>query len=671
MLMGKLAFPGKTVTDILAAIIRAEPDWSRLPANLHWRLLEVLESCLKKETKDRYHDISDVRVDIQKILADPSGPLAKPASAESQMMSRMAILWIFAAVIITAIISVVVGWNLKQTEPLHPIRFDHNLPEDQHFNINTGGTLAVSHDGSQFAYITNEGLYLRSMKDMNPRLLLGANEKPQTPFFSVDGQWLGYWSESDKKLKKIPSSGGTPIPLCDVDMTIWGASWYADDTILYAEIPKGIMRISASGGTPEVLVAGPYAFPQLLPNGKSIIYTDVATKPSYKIIAQSIESGKKEVLRTAGWAKYLTSGHLVYISDNNLFAVPFNPDTFDFIGKEVLIVENIFHWEGVYKYAVSDSGLVYIPGIVDADINPNTLVWVYRDGKEEPLPPISQNYFSIINISPDGTKVASAIIEQSGNIDIWIWDFVGENLKKLTFYEDLDGCPLWTLDGERIVFRSNREKGQDGIYWKAANGTGRVEQLVSVPDVALFPWSWSGDGNTLVLMEITGNSYDIGTLSMEGNHEIRPLFQGKHEEICPKISPDGKWITYSSNESGQYEVYVRPFPNVDSGVWQISDSGGGNSLWSRDGKELFYRKKDSFWVVAVKSEPIFEHGKPKFLFRGTYDDSWDVHPDGNRFLMIKPTIDESVEDVSAAEIPRKINIVLNWLEEIKERVPVD
>jgi serine/threonine protein kinase len=341
MLTGIPAFPGKTVTEILAAIIRAEPDWSILPANLHWRLLEVLESCLKKGTKDRYHDISDVRVDIQKVLADSSGPLAKPASAESQIISKMAILWIFAAIIFTAIISVVVGWNLKQTEPLHAIRFDHNLPEDQHFNINTGGTLAVSHDGSQFAFITNEGLYLRSMKDMNVRLLLGTNEKPQTPFFSVDGQWLGYWSESDKKLKKIPIYGGTPIDLCDVDMMIWGASWYADDTILYAEIPKGIMRISANGGTPESLVEGPYAFPQLLPDGKSIIYTDVTTKPSYKIIAQSIESGKKEVLLTAGWAKYLTSGHLVYISDNNLFAVPFNPDTFDFIGGEVLIDENI------------------------------------------------------------------------------------------------------------------------------------------------------------------------------------------------------------------------------------------------------------------------------------------------------------------------------------------
>jgi dipeptidyl aminopeptidase/acylaminoacyl peptidase len=354
---------------------------------------------------------------------------------------------------------------------------------------------------------------------------------------------------------------------------------------------------------------------------------------------------------------------------NNLCAVPFNPDTLEITGKEVQIVENIFHVEAIYKYAISDSGtLAYIPNTAYANELQNSFVWVNREGKEEPLS-IPPNGYTIFNISPDGTKAAMASVGSNLNMDILIWDFGGETLKQLTFNQALDGCPLWTPDGQQIVFRSSRQGGHDGIYRKRADGTGGIEQLVLDRDRGLFPSSWSGDGNTLILVETSRNSLDIGILPMKGNHEIRPLLQESCEETDPQISPDGRWIAYSSNKSGQSEVYVRPFPDVEKGLWKISKSGGKGTRWSRDGKELFYRNGDSTMAVPVETRGSeFKYGTPKLLFRGTYGDFWDVHPDGNRFLMLKPA---KIINADAGEsIPHKIIIVLNWFEELKERVRV-
>ena len=255
-------------------------------------------------------------------------------------------------------------------------------------------------------------------------------------------------------------------------------------------------------------------------------------------------------------------------------------------------------------------------------------------------------------------------------------DLVHKTKTRFTFDDAVDRFPIWTPDGERIVFVSNRDE-EPSIYWKAANGTGADELLAVGSGLSLAPCSWSDDGKTLVYMEMTeGTNTDIGAISMEGDHTKKQLLHKKDTEVEPRVSPDGRWMAYSCDESGQHEVYVRPYPDVEGGKWQVSTDGGVWPLWSADGRELFYRSEDKYMAVPVKTEPTFSFETPKILFQGTYIipgnpflRNWDIHPDGKRFLMVKPFTVADSESTSAGS--RRINVVLNWFEELKERVPAD
>jgi dipeptidyl aminopeptidase/acylaminoacyl peptidase len=322
---------------------------------------------------------------------------------------------------------------------------------------------------------------------------------------------------------------------------------------------------------------------------------------------------------------------------------------------------------------------VYIPRTNGTSAVQRSLVWVDRKGKEEPIS-APTNAYSNLKLSPDGTRVALTF-ETSGNQDIWIWHLVHKIMMRLTSDEAPDRIPLWSPDGERIVFASHRE-GNYGVQWKAADGTGEVENLGSVPARLIIPNCWSHDGKMLFLTEWDNipPRFDISVLSMEGDHARTILLQGKHSEAQPRISPNGRWLAYVSDESGRNEVYVRPFPEVDKGRWQISTNNGDSPLWSPDGHELFYRSGDAAMAVPVETEPTFRFAAPKILFSGAYasyaarvygqieNNPWDISPDGKRFLMMKPVAAKGTE--STAEGPRRINIVLNWLEELKQRVPV-
>jgi len=377
---------------------------------------------------------------------------------------------------------------------------------------------------------------------------------------------------------------------------------------------------------------------------------------------QSLKSGEaKELFRGYG-AQYLPTGHLVYLRGRNVVAVPFDLDRLEVTGRHVPVVYD------VRRYAISDSGtLAYIPATVGGAAAGRSLVWVNREGKEEPLsaPPNDYLWF---RISPDGKRVALAAQK-----NLWIWDLVHGTRMRLTLEEGTDNdFPLWTPDGKRVLFASGRENAAYGVYWKAADGTGEVEKLASSSaGRVLLPCSWSNDGKTLVLSEqiLTPLQSDIGLLSMEGPHVNKPLLQGKYVENGPRISPDGRWMAYASNESGKSEVWVCSFPDVNKGKWQVSTSGGNSPLWSPDGRELFYYDGDAVISVQVKTEPTFKAGKSTVLFQGAYSGAagadstfWDISPDGKRFLMMKEA------GTGAGEGPRKINIVLNWFEELKARV---
>jgi serine/threonine protein kinase/Tol biopolymer transport system component len=686
MLTGRQTWTGATVTDIIAAALAKEPDYGRLPLNIHPDIRKLLNRCLQKDPAERIRDVGDVRGEIKEILADPGGLFAQSVTTlETRGKLRMMLPWVAAAIALTAVIAGVLIWYLKPTPPHQPrqvIRLDHILPEDQVIvlaNIGYGHTIAVSPDGNQFVYTTSSGIYLRSVNELNASLIVGTEkDNPQSPFFSPDAQWIGYWSQTDSKLKKIAVLDGTKITLCDVlsGSAVFGAEWHPDNTIFYSDFLKGILRVSANGGTPEMLVSGKCYFPQLLPDGKSLLFTRYFSATSAKVTVQDLQSGKQKELLSGAGAQYLPTGHLVYgsVNGNNLFAIPFDLQKLETKDRPVSMGERV-------KLAVvSNAGtLVYLPAIAGAAARPNpnhTLVWLDRNGKEELLaaPP---NVYDSLRISPDGTKVAL----QFGRANIGIWDLVRKTMTPLTFDADFHDSPLWTLDGTRIAFLSQRER-EYKVCWKASNGTGTEDPLGSAPSLMSFPSTWSGEGKHLVLTMFNQAVYDtglfdIGIISMEGDHKWRPLLQAKYDEAQPQISPDGRWMAYTSNESGKYEVYVRPFPEIETGKWKVSTSGGDSPLWSRDGRELLYRSGDAVMAIAVKAEPALSFETPKSLFRGTYVPSnlgfdydlvtWDISPDGKRFLMMKPM--QSTEKAPEAEVHRRINIVINWFEELKQRVP--
>jgi serine/threonine protein kinase len=675
MLTGHAAFSGRDVTDILAAVIRAEPAWNSLPANLHGRLREVIERCLEKESKDRYSGINDARVDIQRVLTDPSGVLVKPVMAvEPRRKLRTILPWVAAAIVIASIITGVVVWKLKTPEPRQVTRFEYELPEGQQFSTFLSNILAVSPDGKQFVYFTPKGLYLRSVNELTAKFISGTEGSGLWPFFSPDGEWIGYYSQADRKLKKISINGGAPVVLCDV-ASVAGASWHTDNTIVYCPYPgSSIMRVSANGGTPETLLkakSGVFVSPQILPDNTSVLFTDIGASPS-RIVVQSLKSGGRKELFPGDTARYLPTGHIIHVVGNNLFAVPFNLDRLETTGGQVPVVEGVFKIAPPL-YAVSDAGtLVYVPGTAGASSSAGrTLVWVDRNGIPEPLG-IPPNDYRYPKISPDGTRVAVTI--GGSNTDIWIWDLIRKTLTRLTFDEKPEIQSIWTLDGKRIVFASGTSSPND-VCWKAADGTGEVEKIGSVPDRTLLPWSFSTDGKNLVMCEIKGAIVGIGMMSMEGDHARKPLLQNeKLNNVQPKISPNGKWMAYASDESGKTEVYVRPFPDVNKGRWQISTGGGSSPLWSPNGRELFYlTNENAVMATPVETEANFSPGTPKVLFQSVYAAAnntsgtpWDISPDGKRFLMIK----EPGTVTPGGEGLRKINIVLNWFEELKQRVPV-
>jgi Tol biopolymer transport system component len=695
MLTGRAAFQAEDISEILASVIKGDVKLDLLPANIHPRVCEMLSRCLQKDLRRRYPGIIDARYEIEQALADPSGVLVQPlAAAELQSKWRLGLPWIAAVVVLAAIIAGVAVWSLKptpQSESRQVTRFYYELPKDQRLGHYLERAVAVSPDGRQFVYsTTGGGLYLRSMDELDAKFIAGT-EGAQQPFFSPNGKWIGYFSAADSQLKKIAVNGGAPVALTTVDnFTVGCFSWGPNDIIVYSSPSRGIMRVSAKGGVPVEIIKKAenegILCPQMLPDGESILfitYSSYTPLRSMKVAVQSLKSGKRRELfagNIAQFAQYLPTRHIVYAEGNNLIARPFDPEKLELTGEPISLAERIYRIGLWPQYAMSDLGtLVFVPEAATASaIAQRSLVWVDRNGKEEPLA-AQPNAYVDPRISPDGTQVAVTIVagENRENTGIWIWDLIRQTLTPLTSHKGRDISPLWTPDGKRIAYLSFRDSGYN-LNWKAANGTAKEEPLSSG---MIVPASWSGDGKNLVLMRVALAgipNFDIGTLSMEGDRKWKPLLQEKYVEYQPRISPNGRWIAYASDESGQGQIYVRPFPDVEKDKWTVSINGGYSPLWSPDGRELFYRNGDAVIVVTVKTEPAFTLYTPKILFRGVYAspsanwmqwtdvDTWDISRDGKRFLMMK----ESGSAASTAGGPRRINIVLNWFEELKQRVPL-
>ena len=438
---------------------------------------------------------------------------------------------------------------------------------------------------------------------------------------------------------------------------------------------EGIWKVPSTGGTPEQLIAvedGEVAHgPQMLPGGEAVLYTVGAGNAAWdaaQIVVDRLATGERTVLIAGGRdGRYLPTGHLVYVLNNVLFAVPFDPATRAVTGGPVSLVDGIRDGQGntgAAHFSVADTGaLVYIPG--EGSGEQFELVWVDRTGQIEPVGAEPRDY-GWARVSPDGTRLAVDIVSPDGNFDIWVSDLARGTLTRLTFDEALDAFPLCTPDGSRIVFRSNRDGG-GGLFWKVADGTGEVERLLeSAAFVA--PYGWTADGRLVV--ERDG---DIGVVTVEGDGTLELLLGAEFNESTPAISPDGRWIAYASNESGRAEVYVQPFPDMD-GKWQVSVEGGREPVWAPDGRELFFTSaritdQGQFWAAPVETEPTFRPLTPEALFDlAPFDDprgrGWHITPDGAGFIFSR-TLGAQVAGGTEGLV-----FVQNWHQELLERVPV-
>jgi serine/threonine-protein kinase len=685
MLTGRQVFAAEDVSTILARVLDRDPDFTALPKDLHPRLRDVLRRCLQKNAKQRYHAIADVRFDIESVLADPSGVLVHPVAAVARGVPQSKLPWIAAVVTGAIVAGLGIAFFMRATpvEPIH-LNMIHSVAE----RLGNGfdNDVVVSPDGERIVYLADSEsgdasagkLYMRRLNAFEPVLLA---DSARAPFFSPDGQWVGFFAGTTFQLMKVAVTGGPAFPIGGPDTGARGATWGPDDTILFAtnDPSTGLSRIAADGGMAEVLTtpdveAGEtdHVLPEFLPGGRTALFTITNRQGigNSQIALLNLDTGTYRVLIQGGsHGRYVGSGHIVYGVAGTLRAMAFDLDSLEVRGTPVPVVDGVITKPtGAASFSVSSDGtLVYLAGDATGAFQRN-LVWVDRNGREEPISAPPRNY-QYPRLSPDGTRLALDSRDEEN--DIWIWDFARQNLARLTFDPGFNRGPVWTPDGSRVVFSAARD-GAENIYWQSGDGSGTPELLVESPvmNAQIFPHAFSPDG-TQLLFTNTNPPRDIFLSSVDGS-QVEPLMATSFSEFNPSVSPDGRWLAFESDESGRFVVYVRPFPEVQTGRWQISTAGGTRPLWSRDGRELFYLETQGrLMSAAVENGPTFVHRTPRMVFEGGYaapnqGRTYDVSADSQRFVMIK----NATGDAGGDAAPPHINIVLNWFEELKARVPV-
>jgi serine/threonine protein kinase/Tol biopolymer transport system component len=677
MVTGKKAFPGETQASIIAKILDHDPPpVSSLepPGKLSPPALDrVVERCLAKDREDRWQAMRDVCHELQWIKDGGSSAgvamVAEPKPLQ-KVWRRVALVGL-AALLIGAILTGLTVWNLRPAPVPQPVsRLEVSLPPDSRLAGLGSPAVTLSLDGSQLVYVgaTAGGrpqLFLRALDSLETKPIPGT-EGAFSPFFSPDGQWIGFFA--DNALKKVSISGGAAVTLCRLPAVQAAASWGANDTIVFHNIlGSSLLQVPAVGGTPQpfTTLQGElfHAWPEFLPGGKAVLFTVFTTGTGDgQIVAQGFPTGERKVLVQGGTnPHYVSSGHLVFAQAGTVMAAPFDLARLEVTGPPVPILEGVMG----PQFSVSNLGsLVYVSGSFGG--NQGTLVWVDRKGAAQPLP-APQREYGPPRLSADGRRIATVIQR-----NVWVYDISRDTLTRLTFEPNGSLISAWTPDGKRITFQINKG-GSSGLFWTPADGSG-PEERIATSEHFLVPGSWSPDGKLFAFTEVdSATSDDLWVLSVDGDprqagtegRKAQPFLQTPFREGMPKFSPDGRWLAYRSDESGRPEVYVQPYPGP-GGKWQISTEGGGEPVWARNG-ELFYRSGNKMMAVETTTQPTFSPGKPRLLFEEQYvigpggGAAYDVTPDGQRFLMLKAAEQE--------QAPTQINVVLNWFEELKRRVP--
>ena len=659
MLTGRRAFQGEDVSDTLAAVIRADVDWIPLPQDVDARIRRVLEGCLRKDRKERRRDVGDVRVDLQEVLAHPESARAEADAAHlPPAASRPILLWALTSSFVAAVLTAALMWSTRpEAAAERRMRFQIIVPPDHSLADVVASGVAISSDGTRLAYANGQQIFVREMDELEATAVRGT-EGGRTPFFSPDGQWLGFWG--DGKLKKVPVDGGAPVSLCDAGRPT-GATWGDDGRITFGQAFQSISQVSESGGTPQVLVKldetkEEIAYrPQILPDGTAVLYT-LATGPrpnweDAQIVVQTLGEGERQILVEDGFsARYLPSGHLIYGRADTVMAASFDTKRLTLTGDAVPVAEGVRSLSSYRfqdQFDVSRSGTLASIPLAETSYK---LVWVDRKGQRTPMSNKPGAYLRP-RFSPDGGRLALAMGDLGrSNKDIWIYDIERDTFSRLTTEGD-NSNPRWSPDGNWVAFSSDRD-GETDIYKRRADFSTSAERMLAKEGYQV-PQSWSPDGKHLVFAEnVPGARYDLWWVHLEGEGEPQPFVQSPATDYMAVISPDGRWVAYHSGESGTQEVYVQPFPRPGR-RWQISSAGGWGPAWSPDGRELFYVDNDyNIMLVDVRGAPELSIGRPRVLFEGPHvlrsGRDFDMAPDGERFVMLRR--DESENALAGREI---------------------
>ncbi len=701
MLTGTRAFGGEDVTDTIAAVVRGEPDWTKLPASTPSQIRLLLKRCLEKDRKARISDIGVARFLLDEKLAATEAP-AHPSSRISAIVGAM------AAVMVAAVIGGLAwSWPSRTATPLPSlVQFEIRPPEPMRILLGQGLPMAVAPDGSFVVYraMHPEGdgrqadvLMIRHWKDLESRELPDTR-LARAPFISPDGKWIGFFGVS--QLRKLPVAGGQAVDIAGFRGAPGGASWGDDGHIVFSSSEvDGLQRVSANGGEVAMLTTPPRAkrdrhiLPQVLPGSRFVLFTQFDNVVlSWSVQAVDVATGAaKTVMPDAYQAAYTNSGHLVFATATpmavaqrqgraSVRAVRFDSVRAEPAGEPVTMVEPVGFQAPtlVGSFAVSPNGvLVYFPEVPSGRSSERQLVWVDRKGVETPIPAPRRDY-GIVRVSPDGGRLVMDVVRQQENSGIWIWDLNRQTFTPVNREPSLNTIPIWMPDGRRVIWSSTRD-GSPKLFAQAADGTGKAEP-VSTGSGTQFATSVSSDGRTVLMFGTALSNagvFDIGAVTIgSAPTEPKTIIASPDRDFGAEISPDGRWLAYHSIESGESQVYVRPYPNVDAGRWQVSNAGGSRAAWSRDGRELFYLNRDGM-LTSVTILPAatgeFSAGLPRQILKTAYVAgrttlgldvrAYDVSPDGQRFLMMKePPEEEPVQS------PR-LAVMLNWAEELKSRLP--
>jgi Tol biopolymer transport system component len=673
MVSGRRGYDAEDVSDTLAAVLTREVDFNALPADLPPRLRTLIRDCLVRDPKQRLRDIGDARLILDRLIAgtpDVDAPAASTNVAVPPVAAwRRGLPWSVAAVAIAAAGAFAwMAFNRPAAAPRPVTRSEYRTKD-------LAGFVALSRDGTKLAFTSVVGgnsVVLRPMDQFEGKRLTGS-EGAEFPVFSPDGAWIAYTARtSPPTIKKIPVAGGTPITVGRGSFG-GGGAWDSlgnDDIIVYGS-SQGLMRLSADGGTPQPLTTvdeakeASHTRPQFLPGGKQLLFTVTpknGDRPQFAVL--DLASGRHQTLVNGGFnGRYVLTGHLTFVRGSTLFAVPFDLQRLAVTGAEVPVIDGVstIGPAGTGDYAVSDTGVLVYSEATTA--NGTIFAWSDRKGALRALPNQVSRLRGTGRLSPDGRRIADAITTDKDS-DIWVMDVARGTPTRLTFGGNND-FPAWAPDGSR-VFYGGANDGKFGVYSVAVDGSSKPDLVIETA-VRPRPLSLTPDGRTLLYSQPGPDRVTrVMVLSLAAEGAARPphpLRETAASDREAELSPDGKWVAFTSVETGTSEIYVMPFPGPGAKV-RVSTASGATPRWTRGGRELLYWLGGagtlSLISVSVAAGPTFAPGPPQELFQLNLGTTWDPAPDGERFL---------VEVLSTEQTGSVIATVTNWFDELRVRAP--